>query len=104
MRSAFFTNLWWLLNGRRRGDTRAEVMMSAPMMVTVTMTGMVSASTSLCYGLGGLFMAMSRVSLEASRGGRHGNQAGIAGGRIFIFSMVAPASIILFAETAASKE
>ena len=78
--------------------------MSAPMMVTVTMTGMVSASTSLCYGLGGLFMAMSRVSLEASRGGRHGNQAGIAGGRIFIFSMVAPASIILFAETAASKE
>ena len=44
------------------------------------MTGMVSAST-FRYGLRGLFMAMSRVSLEASRGRRHGNQAGIAGGR-----------------------
>ena len=64
------------------------VMMSVP--VAPMTTGMVSASASLRYGLRasrgpGLFMAVSRVSLEASRSGRHGNQAVIAGGRIIIF-------------------
>ena len=62
--------------------TTAVMMM---MSMSVTMTRMVSASSTLRYSvltgdIGGLFMAVSRVSLEASRSGRHSNQAGIAGG------------------------
>ena len=62
--------------------TTAVMMM---MSMSVTMTRMVSASSALRYSvltgdIGGLFMAVSRVSLEASRSGRHSNQAVLAGG------------------------